>query len=111
MAFPGPKVHRVSRRKVGRGQTAVSATGTVVSVTPTGSNLLIEYSIPVVVRGPIGIAVATRTIVSQTALGGTAVAIVLSGAATGLAWSIPANSPNVSTYTGGKIAGASGTFP
>lgn len=109
MAYPGPKVHRVNRRKLGRGQypTANSVLVTVTSATPV---VTLTFSRPVVVTGTIPITVATLTIVSQTVVSPTVVTITMSGSLTGHAWTVPAGAANVYTAQGGQVIGTSGTF-
>ncbi len=110
MSFPGPNVHRRSRRKLGRGQLPPSQTVGVV-VTSTGTtNFRMTFARPVVVRGHILSTVATKTLVSQTQTSPVIVDQVWSGNVTGLAYTVPAASPEVSGVTGGSNAGAAGTF-
>jgi hypothetical protein len=111
VSYPGPKVHRVNRRKLGRGQFA-TATGVNVVVTSTGTtNVTLTFSRPVVVTGIIPVTVATRTLVSQTVVSQTVVTQVWSAAVTGLAYAVPAGAANVLTNQGGPTTGAAGTFP
>ena len=110
MSFPGPKVHRQNRRKLGRGQSPTAA-GCTVAVTSTGTtNVTLTFSRPVVVTGNIPTTVATRTLVSQTVVSGTVVTQVWSGNVTTLAYTVPSNPANVMTYQGGAVAGTTGTF-
>jgi hypothetical protein len=111
MAYPGPKVHRKNRRKLGRGQFA-TATGVAVVVTSTGTtNMTMTFARPVVVTGTIPSTVAGKTLVSQTVVSGTVVTQVWSGNVTGLAYTVPAGAANVLTQQGGPTTGTSGTFP
>lgn len=111
MAFPTPKVHRHNRRKLGRGQYP-TANAVTVTVTSTGTtNVTLTFSRPVVVTGTIGVTVATRTLVSQTIVSPTVVTQVWSGNVTTLAYAVPAADSHVSTYQGGQLVGAAGTFP
>jgi hypothetical protein len=111
MAFPGPKVHRASRRHLGRGQFP-SATGVAVTVTSTGTtNVTLTFARPVVVTGTIPVTVATKTFVSQTVVSQTVVTQVWSGNVTGLAYAVPANPATVQTNQGGAVIGTTGTFP
>jgi len=103
--------HRRNRRTLGRGQSSPSMDATV-AITSTGTtNLTMTFSQPVVVRGNIGTTVATRTLVSQTVVSPTIVTQVWSGNVTGLAYTLPANDPNVSSRMGGQVSGIAGTFP
>jgi hypothetical protein len=109
MSYPGPKVHRVNRRKLGRGQYPAP---TAVTCTVTGSvdTATLTFSRPVVVTGPIPFTVATLTVVSQTIISPTVVQILMSGALSTNAYNLPSNAANVSTYQGGGVAGVSGAF-
>lgn len=109
MAFPGPKVHRMNRRKLGRGQFP-TALGVTVTATGTGSTAVLTFSRPVVISGPIPITVATLTYVSQVINSPTQATVTMSGTVATHAWAIPAGIANVSTYQGGPVAGATGTF-
>lgn len=111
MSYPGPKVHRKNRRKLGRGQFA-TATGVGCTITSSGTtNLTMTFARPVVVTGTIPTTVATKTLVSQTVVSPTVVTQVWSGNVTGLAYTLPAGAANVATYQGGPTLGTSGTFP
>lgn len=111
MAYPGPKVHRINRRRLGRGQfpTTNNVTCTVTSTGTTNATL--TFSGPVVVTGTIGMTVATLTLVSQTVVSPTVVTQVWSGNVTTHAYSLPSGAANVATYQGGQIIGTAGTFP
>lgn len=110
-SYPGPKVHRPSRRKLGRGQFP-AALGVAVAVTSTGTtNVTLTFARPVVVTGTINNTVATKTLVSQTVVSPTVVTQVWSGNVTGLAFTVPANANNVMSQQGGAVLGATGTFP
>lgn len=109
--YPGPKVHRPSRRKLGKGQYPTT-NGVAVVVTSTGTtNVTLTFARPVVVTGTINDTVATRTLVSQTIVSPTVVTQVWSAAVTGLAYVVPGGAANVATYQGGQVLGAAGTFP
>lgn len=111
MSFPQTNTHRRSRRKLSRGQTPSNATvGVTVSSTGT-TNFRITFARPVVVRGTIPTTVATRTLVSQTQTSPVIVDQVWSGNVTGLAYTLPSMTPNISGVQGGGNAGAAGTFP
>jgi hypothetical protein len=110
MAYPGPKVHRVSRRKLGRGQYPTS-NGVSVVVTDSGSTATLTFSRPVVVTGTIPVTVAGGpTFVSQTVVSPTVVTQTFSAALTTHTYSIPSGAANVATYQGGQLIGAAGTF-
>jgi hypothetical protein len=108
-SYPGPKVHRVNRRKLGRGQFP-SATGVAVTITASGSTATLTFARPVVVTGPIPLTVGGVTPVSQTIVSPTVVTITYSGTITSATYSLPAGAVNVATYQGGQVFGAAGTF-
>lgn len=110
MAFPGPKTHRLNRRKMGRGQFPTAAAVTAAITTTGTTNLTLTFSRPVVVTGTIPTTVATRTLVSQTVVSGTVVTQVWSGNVTALAYALPADAANVKSAQGGGVQGLSGTF-
>lgn len=107
--FPGPKVHRIGRRRLSRGQFP-RATGATVSATALVDTVTLTFSRPVVVTGLIPFLVVGRTVLSQTTISPTIVQIVFSGPLGGLAYSLISAPDNVITYQGGPIAGTSGTF-
>lgn len=110
MAFPGPKVHRTSRRKLGRGQYP-GGTGVTCTITDAGSVATLTFARPVVVTGTIPLAVSGGpTFVSQTIVSPTVVTQTFSAALTTKTYNLPANAAGVSTYQGGGVAGTSGTF-
>lgn len=110
-SYPGPKVHRSNRRKLGRGQFP-TAIGTAVVVSSTGTtNATLTFARPVVVTGNIPMTVATLTLVSQVQTSPTVVSQVWSGNVTTHAYVVPAGAANVNTYQGGPVEGATGTFP
>ena len=108
-SFPGSKVHRVSRRKLGRGQhvprPVVTVTAAAATVTVT-----LTFSMPVIVSGTIKLNLSgSQTLVSQTITSSTVVTQVYSATVVGDTWSISSGAP-VATYQGGTLAPASGTF-
>ena len=110
MAYPGAKVHRVSRRKLGRGQYPPSL-GTTVVMTSTGTtNVTLTFARPVMVSGTIPTTVATLTLVSQTVVSPTVVTQVWSGNVATHLGTFPTNAANVTTQQGGGVAGTSVTF-
>lgn len=110
-AFPTQKTHRRNRRKLGKGQYPnVAIVG--VAVTSTGTtNVTLTFNTPVTVSGNLSNTVATRTLVAQTVVSPTVVTQVWSGNVATLAYVVPPNDPAVTSYTGGRLAGAAGTFP
>jgi hypothetical protein len=109
MPYPGNKVHRRNRRSLQRGQGPFP--GVVgVTITGTGSTATATFSSPVNVDGTIAFTVASLTLTTQTVVSPTVVTFLMSGALTGHAFHFPSADPAVSSYEGGLVAGASGTF-
>lgn len=110
MAFPTPKVHRPSRRKLGKGQFPI-ANNFTCAVTSTGTtNVTLTFNKPVLIRGNLSNTVTTRTLVSQTVVSATVVSQVWSGNVTTLAYAVPSADVNVTNYQGGQLVGTGGTF-
>ena len=108
--YPTAKVHRVSRRKLGRGQYPPVAALTF-TMTDTGSTATLTFTVPVVVSGPINLNVSGGlTYVSQSIVSPYVVTQTYSGALSAKTWSVAANTPNVASAQGGGTAGQSGTF-
>jgi hypothetical protein len=109
-SYPSQKAHRVSRRKLGRGQSN-PALGTTVALTTTGTtNLTMTFARPVTVSGVIPVTSAGLTIVSQTVVSSTVVTQVWSASIAAASVVFPSNAANVTTYQGGGVAGTSVTF-
>ena len=108
-SFPGPKVHRANRRKLGRGQH-IHNPNAIASPVASGSDVVVNFDRPVVVNGPLAIAVGALHIVSQTPVTAAQLRVTMSGPVVGLAWNIPAGQSTILTYQGGGLAAASGTF-
>ena len=110
MAYPGAKVHRPSRRKLGRGQYPTSL-GTTVVLTSTGTtDVTMTFARPVIVTGTIPTTVATLALVSQTVVSPTVVTQVWSGNVATHLGTFPSNAANVTTQQGGGVAGTATTF-
>ena len=110
MAFPGAKVHRVNRRRLGHNQFPV---GNVVTVIPTvaTTTLTLTFSGPVVVTGIIPVTTSgAQTVVSQTIVSPTVVTQLWSATLVGSTLTIPSNPTNVSTFQGGVVAGNQRVF-
>jgi hypothetical protein len=109
-SYPTSKVHRPSRRKLGRGQYPTS-NGVTATLTSSGTtNVTITFSRPVNVSGTIPTTVATLTLVSQTIVSPTVVTQVWSGNVATHLGTLPPNAANISSYQGGQVAGTSTTF-
>jgi hypothetical protein len=107
--YPGPKVHRRSRRKLGRGQHQQSPVATTTAATTT-PNVTLTFSVPVIVSGPLEFTISGQTVVSQSQTSPTTYVFVMSGTTTSAAYSFPGDQPNIATFQGGQVAGVSGTF-
>lgn len=108
-SFPSPKVKRPSRRKLGRGQHTPrpQVTATPVATTDT---VVVTFSVPVVVNGNLNLNIAGKTLVSQTVDTPTQLTQVYSASVATDAWSIDGTDPSITTFQGGGLAAASGTF-
>ena len=109
MTFPGPKIHRPSRRHLSRGDYPV-AIGVTASVTASGSTATITFSRPVIVAGLIPLAIPGVSLVAQSQVSNTVWTQLFSAPLNTLAWSLPPAPMNVTTPQGGVSAGATGTF-
>lgn len=109
MGYPANKPHRRNRRRLQAGQGPFPAPVTVTA-SPSGSTVILTFSRPVNISGNIGLTVATLTFVSQAVNSPTQVTVTMSGAVATHAWSLPSNDPHISSYEGGVVVGASGTF-
>jgi hypothetical protein len=72
--------------------------------------MIINFSVPVVITGPITATVATRTFVSQVQNSPTQATLTFSGAVTGLAYTLAAAQATIMNYQGGQNLAAAGTF-
>lgn len=109
MAFPGNKVHRSNRRRLSAGQGPFPAPVTV-TLSASGSTVIVTFSRPVNISGNLGMTVASLTFVSQVVNSPTQVTVTYSGAiATHLATFLN-NDPAVSSYQGGPVLGTVNQF-
>ena len=112
-SFPGPKAHRVNRRKLGRNQR-IQVPAAVISLstaTLTQSVLSISLSVPCCVTGIIPIAVQGITGVAgtQSVVNSTLVVQTFSSAFASTATaSLAAAVPQITTFQGGTNAAYSG---
>lgn len=108
-SYPGAKVHRSSRRKLGRGQS-VQRQGASVTATAATTTVSLSFSVPVVVSGIIDLGLGdTVTLVSQTQTDAQTVVQIYSATCVGLAWSVDQTAP-VATKQGGPLVPTGGTF-
>ena len=108
-SFPGSKVHRVNRRKLGRGQH-VQAPNVAVTATVATTTITLTFSAPVVISGPIPVTSSAGNLVSQTVVSSTVVTQLWSTSQAAATWALAAAAPEIRTYQGGTNAAAGGTF-
>jgi len=108
-SFPGSKVHRVSRTKLGKGQHVQLAPVTITATAST-TTITLTFSEAVVVSGDIPLVSSAGEFVSQTVVSDTEVQQVWSASQATATWSIAANCGAVATFWGGGNAAAGGTF-
>ena len=107
-SYPGSKIHRVNRRKLGRGQHP-ALPSTAVTVTAQSADVArIVSATPVVWSSPVPLSVAVVTYVSQHVVDQFTVDVTFSGALSGHAWTLGGTAGT--NYAGGATAAASGTF-
>lgn len=114
MAYPGPKVHRSNRRKLGRHQSA-QIPAVTFTFSPSGSLATVAVytvtaNVSVVVTGLIPfVTSAAKTVASQTVLSPNTVAVTFSAAtASTETYSIAAAVPTVTSFQGGLVAAVTG---
>jgi hypothetical protein len=105
-SFPGSKVHRVARLKLGRGQhTQVPAA--VITPAFGSTTLTMTFNVPVVVSGqvPVTQTGGTNQFVSQAVVSPTVVTQIWSSAwSTSMTVAMAANPATVVTNQGGGVA-------
>lgn len=103
--FPTAKVHRTSRRKLGRGQH-VQLPAVTAAVTDSADTMTLTFNTPPIVNGNLDVQPVGLTFVSQTQVSPTVWHVLYSGALTTVHYAgIPAGSPLVSSAQGGAFAG------
>lgn len=107
--FPGSKVKRPSRRKLGRGQ-AVQLPAATFTITAATAVVTIASDVPITVNGTIPLAVEGLTLVSQTIVDQQTVHQTWSDDCSGLDYTLAGGLAMVRTYQGGSTNPASGTF-
>jgi hypothetical protein len=109
--YPGAKVHRVSRRHLGRGQSAQQANGvTCVLTNPSADVITMTFNKQVTVSGIIPLTSSTGAFVSQTVTSSTVVTQTWSVSQAAATVTLPGNAANVASYQGGGVVGTSVTF-
>jgi len=110
-SFPGAKVHRVNRRRLGRHQFPAAAP-VVVTFATTAPGLTTEllFSVPVVVSGLIPIQSVNGAVPVSQAVGDPQSVVVTFNTAltTGDILILAPNVPEISTFQGGGNSGATG---
>jgi hypothetical protein len=110
MAYPGAKVHRVNRRKLGRGQYPASLGTTAVLSLVSADVVAITFARPVVVTGTIPMTTTAGAFASQAVISPTVVQQTFSTNQSAATLTLPSNPANVLTAQGGGVAGTSVTF-
>lgn len=108
-SFPGPKVHRVSRRQLGRGQHVQRAAVTITAAVAT-ETVTLTFSAPVIINGPINYFGDAGPVLVQAQTSPTTVTLTFTATQATATWAIAANDPNIATFQGGSNAAAGGTF-
>lgn len=108
--YPTSKVHRVSRRKLGRGQFPPIAP-IALTVTSTADTATFTSAVPLVISGTVPVTVAGGpTFVSQAIVTPYQFTQLFSAALATHTYSIPANAANIRSAQGGVTVGETGTF-
>lgn len=110
MAYPGAKVHRVNRRKLGRGQYPSSLGTTAVLTNPSAMVVAITFARPVVVTGNIPLITSSGVFEIQQVISPTVVQQTFTASQAAATVTLPTNAANVATYQGGGVAGVAVTF-
>jgi hypothetical protein len=108
--YPTSKVHRVSRRRLGRGQYPAIAP---LSLTLTASGDVVTFTstVPLVVSGQVPLTLgASVTYVSQSIVSPYVFTQTYSASVATSTYVLPPGAPNVRTSQGGVTVGESGTF-
>jgi hypothetical protein len=108
-SFPTSKVHRPSRRKLGRGQHVQLPSVTITAGVSTDT-VTLTFSVPVIVNGLISYVTNSGHVVTQTQVSPTSVTLLCSATQAAAVWTIAAGDPAISTFQGGTNAAAGGTF-
>jgi hypothetical protein len=109
-SYPGAKVHRINRRKLGRGQYPTGNMVTAVLTNPSADVVQIAFSRPVVVSGTIPLTTSNGVFVSQAVISPTVVQQTFSLTQAAATVSMPSNPANVAANPAGGIVGATVTF-
>jgi hypothetical protein len=107
-SYPGSKVHRRDRRKLGRGQVPPVTAPTLTITAHSADVARIVSNVPVVWGDLSGMTVATLTYASAAVVDQSTIDVTFSGALSGHAYAVPAGVGTA--YNGGPTPAASGTF-
>lgn len=110
MGFPGAKVHRTSRRKLGRGQYPVSVAATATLTNPSANVVQVTFSAPVAITGTIPLQTSTGTMVNQQISSGTVATQTFNTSQATATVTLANNASNIRTYQGGGVAGTTVVF-
>ena len=109
-SYPSAKVHRSSRRKLGRGQH-VQAPPVTATPVATVAVVVVTFSVPVVVSGNLNLNLsAPDALLSQVVNSPTQLTQTYTATVVGKSWTISPSDPSIKTFQGGALAPASGTF-
>jgi len=108
-SFPGAKVHRTNRRKLGKGQTVLQPSA-VASPTASTNTVTIAFNVPVVVNGTLNLNMSGVSLDTQVQTGPQTLVQTYSSTVIGKTWSIDPTETQVRTFQGGGVNHASGTF-
>jgi hypothetical protein len=108
--FPGAKVHRVNRRKLGRGQYPNANGVACVLTTSGGDNITLTFNKPVTVSGVIPLTSSSGAFVSQAIVSSTVVTQTWSASQAAATVTLASNAANVASYQGGGVIGSTVTF-
>lgn len=109
-SFPGAKVHRASRRKLGRGQHTMVPQFAVSSVTNVGTVFTVTFQVPVVVNGLFPVKLnGGEVTVTQSQVNAQTWHVTVPGSTPGATIVITGGTPVIQSMQGGTFAGYSGT--
>jgi hypothetical protein len=106
-SFPNSKIHKPSRKKLGKGQVPPTAPATVTPSVAT-TTVTLTASVPGIFANPTTFVATGGTIVSQGQLTPTTYQIVYTATQAAAVWTLPAHA--FTTNSGGTSIASSGTF-
>jgi hypothetical protein len=108
-SFPNSKVHRSSRRKLGKNQH-VQVPAAVITPTVATTVITLTFSLPMVISGTLPVTSNTGTFVSQAVVSSTVVTQTWSVSQASAEVAMAANPPTARTNQGGGVAAFAITF-